>query len=146
MSRFVYVEKPQLKFFVAVSAILIDQFIHYLTRKFRIKLHAKTDTACTYREAMRAISVFKCNVTQNSRVRQWIFLESHNWIKIRRKENSNNIVCFYPKRAPQKAISKSTVRTVIALANRKRGQSCTLESSTTLFVPRACFYICFQTF
>ena len=31
-----------------------------------------------------------------------------------------NIVCFYPKRALQKVISKSTaVRSVIALANRK---------------------------
>ena len=69
MSKFVYVEKLQLKFLVAVSAILIDRFIHYLTRKFRIKLHAKTDTACTNREAMRAISVFKCNLTRNFLVR-----------------------------------------------------------------------------
>ena len=65
---------------------------------------------------------------------------------MRKKENSNNIVCFYPERAPQKAISKSIVRTVTALANRKQGQSYTLESSTNLFVPCACFYICCQTF
>ena len=56
------------------------------------------------------------------------------------------MVCFYPERALQKAISKSTVRTVIALANRKQGQSYTFEPSTTFFVPCACFYICFQTF
>ena len=37
--------------------------IHYLTREFRVKLHAKTDIA------MSAISVFKCNLTRNSRVR-----------------------------------------------------------------------------
>ena len=67
-------------------------------------------------------------------------------MKIRKKENSYNLVCFYPGRAPQKAISKSTIRTVIALANRKHGQSYTVESSTTLFVPCACFYICFQPF
>ena len=52
--------------------------------------------------------------------------------------------CSYPERVPQKAISKSTAR--IALANRRQGQSYTFESSTTLFVPCACFYICFQTF
>ena len=34
----------------------------------------------------------------------------------------NNIVWFYPERALQKAISKSTVKTVIALANKKQGQ------------------------
>ena len=65
-------------------------------------------------------------------------------MKIRKKENSYNLVCFYPGRAPQKAISKSTIRTVIALANRKHGQSYTVESSTTLFVPCACFYIFFN--
>jgi len=45
--------------------------------------------------------------------------------KIRKKENSNNnnIVWFYPERALQKAISRSTVKTVIALANKKHGQS-----------------------
>ena len=43
-------------------------------------------------------------------------------------------------------IAKSTVRTVIALANRKQGQSYTFDPSTTFFVPCACFYICFQTF
>ena len=58
-------------------------------------------------------------------------------MKIRKNENSYNLVCFYPGRAPQKAISKSTIRTVIALANRKHGQSYTIESSTTLFVPCA---------
>ena len=43
-------------------------------------------------------------------------------------------------------ILKSTVRTVIALANKKQGQSYTFEPSTTFFVPCACFHICFQTF
>ena len=37
-------------------------------------------------------------------------------MKIRKKENSYNLVCFYLGRAPQKAISKSTIRIVIALA------------------------------
>ena len=55
-----------------------------------------------------------------------------------------NIVCFYPERAPQKAISKTTVRSVIALANRKQGQSYMFESSITLFVPYACFHIFFS--
>ena len=64
----------------------------------------------------------------------------------KKKEKSNNIACFYPEYALQKAISKSTVRTVIALANRKQGQSYTFEPSTTFFVPCACFYNCFQTF
>jgi len=43
--------------------------------------------------------------------------------KIRKKENSNNIVWFYPERALRKAILYSTVKTVIALANKKQGQS-----------------------
>ena len=58
-----------------------------------------------------------------------------------------NMVCFYPERVPQKAISKSTaVRTLLALANRKQGLSYTFDPSATLFLPCACFYICFQTF
>ena len=95
---------------------------------------------------MSAITVFKCNLMPNSPVRKWIFLESHNRIKIRKKEHRNNIICFHPERAPQKAISKSSVRTVIALANRKQGQSYTFESSTTLFVPCACFTFVFKLF
>ena len=55
-------------------------------------------------------------------------------------------MCFYPERAPQKAIKKSAVRSVLVSANEKQGQSYTFESSTTLFVHCACFYICFQTF
>ena len=43
-------------------------------------------------------------------------------LKIRKKENSNNIVWFCPERALQKVISKSTVKTIIALANKKQGQ------------------------
>ena len=66
--------------------------------------------------------------------------------KNQKKENSNNIVCFYPERALQKAISlKSTVRTVSALANRKQGQSYTFEPSTAFLVSYACFYICLKT-
>ena len=34
----------------------------------------------------------------------------------------------------------------LSLASSKQGQSYTFEPSTTLFVPRVCFYICFQTF
>ena len=55
--------------------------IHNLTRKFHVKLH--DNRYRTNREARSAISVFKCNLTWNSRVRKWIFLESHNRIKIR---------------------------------------------------------------
>ena len=66
-------------------------------------------------------------------------------MKIRKKENSYNLVCFYPGRVPQKAISKSTVRTFIALANRKQGQSHIWIFDDFIF-PCACFYICFQTF
>ena len=54
-------------------------------------------------------------------------------MKIRKKENINNIACFYHERAPQKAILKSAVRTVIALASREQGQFYTFESSTTLW-------------
>ena len=43
---------------------------------------------------MSAISVFKCNLTRNSRVRKWIFLESHNWIKWEKKRTA---VWFYPE-------------------------------------------------
>ena len=42
---------------------------------------------------MSAISVFKCNLTRNSRVRKWIFLESHYWIKW---EKENTAVWCYP--------------------------------------------------
>ena len=55
--------------------------MHYLTHEFRLKLHAKTDI----------VRIAKLN-------------------KIRKKENSNNIVWFYPERALLKAISKSTVK------------------------------------
>ena len=67
-------------------------------------------------------------------------------MKIRKNENSYNLVCFYPGRAPQKAISKSTVRTFIASANRKHGQSYTFESSTTLFFPVLVFTFVFKLF
>ena len=43
---------------------------------------------------MSAISVFKCNLTRNSRVRKWIFLESHNWIKWEKKKTA---FWFYPE-------------------------------------------------
>ena len=45
-----------------------------------------------------------------------------------------------------KAISKSTVRTVTALANSNQGQSYMFESSTTLFVPCACLTFVFKLF
>ena len=67
-------------------------------------------------------------------------------MKIRKDENSYNLVCFYPGRAPQKAISKSTVRTFIALASRKHGQSYRFESSTTLFFPVLVFTFFFKLF
>ena len=67
-------------------------------------------------------------------------------MKIRKNENSYNLVCFYPGRAPQKAISKSTVRTFIASANRKHGQSYTFKSSTTLFFPVLVFTFVFKLF
>ena len=39
------------------------------------------------------------------------------------------------------------IKTVIALANKQgQSQSYTFEPLTTLFVPCACFDICFQTF
>ena len=69
--------------------------------------------------------------------------------KTKKKKNKKTILIlfvFYPERAPQKVIIKSNVRTVIALANKKQGQSYTFKSSTTLFVPCPYFYICFQTF
>ena len=62
-------------------------------------------------------------------------------MKIRKKENNNKIVCFYPEHTLQKASSKSTVRTVIALANKKQGQLYTLEPSTTLFLPFLCLFL-----
>ena len=67
-------------------------------------------------------------------------------MKIRKNENSYNLVCFYPGRARQKAISKSTFRTFIASANRKHGQSYTFESSTTLFFPVLVFTFIFKLF
>ena len=83
------------------------------------------------------------------------FCTKHPFISLERNlsfvTRSFSLICaFYPERALQKAISKlsllSTVKTVIALASKKQGQSYTFEPSTTLFVPRACFYICFKTF
>ena len=67
-------------------------------------------------------------------------------MKIRKNENSYNLVCFFPGCARQKAISKSTVRTFIASANRKHGQSYTFESSTTLFFPVLVFTFIFKLF
>ena len=67
-------------------------------------------------------------------------------MKIRKNENNYNLVCFYPERAPQKAISKSTLGTFIASANRKHGQSYTFESSTTSFFPVLVFTFVFKLF
>ena len=67
-------------------------------------------------------------------------------MKIRKNQNIYNLVCFYPGRVPQKAISKSTVRTFVASANRKHGQSYTFESSTTLFFPVLVFTFVFKLF
>ena len=77
----------------------------------------------------KPISVFKFYLTQNSRVRWWIFLESHNWIRSWKKGRKTAIILFgfYPEHAFQKAISKSTVKTVILSANKKQGQSCTVK-------------------
>ena len=63
-----------------------------------------------------------------------------------KKKKTAIILFFYPERTLQKAISKLTVRNFIVLGNRKQGQSYTFEPSTTVFVPSACFYICFQPF
>ena len=82
------------------------------------------------RELNRVISDIDFQVQFNAEFRSnvMVFLQSH--IKITKKENRNNTVCFYPARALQKALSKSTCRTVIALgplANRKQGPSYTFE-------------------
>jgi len=59
---------------------------------------------------------------------------------MRKKVNSNdnNIVWFYLERALQKAISKSTVQTVIALANKKQGQSFSRATEAFYASPRTC--------
>ena len=57
--------------------------IHYLTREFRVKLHTKTNIA---RIAKRW-------------VRYWFSNKYENRNKMRKKENSNNVVRFYPERA-----------------------------------------------
>jgi len=46
-----------------------------------------------------------------------------NKIRKQRNSNNNNFVWFYLERTLQKAISKSTVKTVIGLAYKKQGQS-----------------------
>ena len=118
--------------------------IHYLTREFHVKLHAKTDIA--------RIAQWWVWYRFSSAIQRGIPLSDNGFSlnriteqKSEKKENGNNIVCFYPERALKEAISKSTVRTVFALANRKQGQSYTFDPSTTFFVLCACFYICFQT-
>ena len=72
--------------------------------------------------AIGKFTAWRVNSTLNSR--QWIFLDSNNWIK-KKKEKKTVIIffCFYPARAPQKAISKSTVRTIMALANKRQGRT-----------------------
>ena len=67
--------------------------ILYLTREFRVKF-ALENRYCTNLEAMSVISVFKCNLTRNSRVRWWIFLESHNWIKRKTRRKTTAIALF----------------------------------------------------
>ena len=121
------------------SSKVNDEFyrkIHYLTREFHVKLHAKTD-----RDSCDIGFQVQFNV-------EFTRIESHNWIKIRKKKKTAIIFycCFYPERTLQKAISKSTVRTVITLAKRKQGQSYTSEPLTTFFVPCACFTFVFKLF
>ena len=119
--------------FIATSKNTIGQFITW---------RGNSALNCTW----KPMSGFKCNLARNSLVRKRIFFESHNRRKIRKNENSYNLVCFYPGRAPQKAISKSTLGTFIALANRKQGQSYTFKSSTTLVFPVLVFAFVFKLF
>ena len=60
--------------------------------------------------------------------------------------NNINLNVVDHERALQKAISKSTVRTVIALANRKQGQSYTFEPSTTFLYLVLVFTFVFKLF
>ena len=120
--------------------MLFYRKIHYLTRKFHVKLRAKTDI-----DSCDISFQVQYNVEFTSQVMDFPWI-AYKMNKNQKKENSNNIVCFYPERALQKAISlKSTVRTVSALANRKQGQSYTFEPSTAFLVSYACFYICLKT-
>ena len=59
-------------------------------------------------------------------------------MKKKEYSNNNNIVWFNPGRALQKAISKSTVKTVIALANKKQGQSFSRATEVFYASPRTC--------
>lgn len=60
------------------------------------------------------------NFTLKTDITRIAFLESHNWIKIRKKHTLIVLFVFILSARPQKAISKSTVRTVITSANRKQ--------------------------
>ena len=112
--------------------------IHYLTREFHVKSVARKNW---YRDSCDIGFQVQFNV-------EFTRIESHNWIKIRKKKKTAIIFycCFYPERTLQKAISKSTVRTVITLAKRKQGQSYTFEPSTNFFVPCSCFTFVFKLF
>ena len=121
------------------------QFLHFSL--FPMYLFFKERSIIEKFTAWRVKSTL--NFTLKTDITRIAFLESHNWIKIRKKHTLIVLFVFILSARPQKAISKSTVRTVITSANRKQGQSYTFESSTThsttLFVPCACFFNCFQT-
>ena len=76
--------------------------------EFRVKLNAKTDISFQVQ--------LKAEFTSQVNNFPWIAKLNKIWKK-------ENIVWFYPEHALQKVISKSTVKTVIAIANKKQGQS-----------------------
>ena len=120
--------------------MLFYRKIHYLTRKFHVKLRAKTDI-----DSCDISFQVQYNVEFTSQIMDFPWI-AYKLNKNQKKENSNNIVCFYPERALQKAISlKSTVRTVSALANRKQGQSYTFEPFDTFFCA-LCLFVHFSVY
>ena len=105
--------------------------IHYLTREFRVDCTQKPISHESRSDECDIGFQAQFNMEFSSQVMNFPWIAELN--KIRKKENSNNIVWFYPERALQKAIWKSTVKTVIALAN-KQGQGLSYTCTSCLLL------------
>ena len=121
------------------SSKVNDEFyrkIHYLTREFHVKLHAKTD-----RDSCDIGFQVQFNV-------EFTRIESHNWIKIRKKKKTAIIFFFlflywaYPPKSHFKVncqnchyVSEKEARSVVHV-----------WTFDNFFCTLCLFYICFQTF
>ena len=114
---------------------LLYNFSHCLTREEKIKRKKTTSSTiigkfitwrgnstlnCTRKPISHESRSDECDIgfqvqfndslTWNSRVRYWIFLESHNWIKIRKKKKKKTAIILRSRKPFQSQLSELSLR------------------------------------